>query len=170
MLLQVFIEQFRIRILGCRSSDNESAVVTVDLMMACVAVIELRASFSDLERVAECRREIYWALRNEWNAVHVRSFPLVESMPVNRSCSSSHHVGDVDHNEIILANVNGWTGKLSVDGHNAALDAISRHALRVETVHDVTIGRSAGLASTLNSSMTSIAMNTHRWLTHGPIV
>jgi hypothetical protein len=116
------------------TTNHNTAILTVDFVMARVTVIKLRARFCGPERVAKGRREVDWTLRNEWHSVVERRLPLVEAVPVNRRCGSTHLVDNVDHDRVVLANMHRRARNLPVDAHNAPLDPIGRDALIVEAI------------------------------------
>ena len=55
-------------------------------------------------------------------------------MPVKGRRHAVDLVVDIDDHDIVLANLNGWTGQLSIDCKESSLDSVSHYAILVEAV------------------------------------
>lgn len=144
------VEQVRVGPLPIRSPDDDSTNVAVHLMNSRVAVIVMRAGFGRVEGVTEGRAKVNRTLRQERNAVHVRSLSLVESMPMNRSRRSCHMISHIDHNNVVLTDVDRRAWHFPIDGHDASLDSVGGDTLVVVAVVDVTQICAARLACTFD--------------------
>lgn len=103
--------------------------MSIDFVMTRVAVVEMRSRLCSKVRITESRREVNRTLSDEWNSIEMRSFPVVEAVPVQRRRRSSHMIRHINNDQIILADVNSWTRNLSVDRHDSSLHSIGGDTL-----------------------------------------
>lgn len=134
MIASISIECETVWIGTAVATHHNAAVMSVDFVVAGVAVIPLRARLCGGERVTKGRGEVDWALRNERHSVVERSCAMKKAVPVNCRAGSTHQVDHINDNRVAFAHVNRRSRDLSVDAHDASFDAIGRNALVFEAI------------------------------------
>jgi hypothetical protein len=71
------------------------------------------------------------ALSDEGHTVIILSAALPDTVPVNRHLHTFHMILDIDHDTIVLADLNARPWDHTVRGQDATFDAIGENALAV---------------------------------------
>lgn len=134
-----------------RSSRYQRTVNTVGLLMTGVGMIEMRSFVVGMERVTELGTESDRALRDVRNAVHELRVDLANAVPVERGSCALRLVREVDHDDIIPADVNARTRKLEIYAQIAAKNTVAEGAILVEASVGIAQRAVAACSTNLNS-------------------
>lgn len=149
MLSQVLIVGLLVWILSGWSSHDDSAIMSVYLVMPGVTMIELSSGFRRFKHISERGCEVNRTLSYERDAVHVRRRTHMKAMPVDRRARAAHLIRNIDDNDVIPADVNRRSGNFPIDTHHTPLDAVGGDALVVEAVVDIAVRSSTAPARSL---------------------
>lgn len=104
----------KLRVVVLRISDYDWSVNTIRFMLTSVRVPKMCSNVASVKRVAKSCSVVNWTLRYERHAIGKGSSVLSQAMPVNRRRGSIHLVLHVYDNNVVLAYLNGGSGKMAI--------------------------------------------------------
>lgn len=102
--------------------------------MASVSVIKMRSLVLNMKSVSKFAAKWNRALSDVRNAVHESSFVLQDAVPVNCCGDAFSLVRQVNHNNVVFADVNRRCRQLEVDRQIAASNAVALNAVFDKTL------------------------------------